>query len=68
VNIIRQKLKDGKSASLMTPSTLKGMVEGLNGYLRAAISDFVSAHLQLKNTLENRVSLSIAVTLRLAED
>jgi PRTRC genetic system protein E len=52
VNVISQKLKDGENAALTTPLTVTGTAEELDQDLPATIVDFVSAHLQLKNTLD----------------
>jgi PRTRC genetic system protein E len=52
VNLIPQKLKDGENSALTTPLTLTGTAEELDRDLPSAIVSFVSAHLQLKNTLE----------------
>src|ERR1700676_691648 len=52
VNVIPQKLKDGENAALTTPLTVTGTAEELDRELPATLVDFVSAHLQLKNTLD----------------
>jgi PRTRC genetic system protein E len=52
VNVIPQKLKDGENAALTTPLTVTGTAEELDRDLPATIVGFVSAHLQLKNTLD----------------
>lgn len=52
VNLIPQKLKDGENSALTTPLTLTGTAEELDRDLPSVIVNFVSAHLQLKNTLE----------------
>jgi PRTRC genetic system protein E len=52
VNVIPQKLKDAENNALTTPLTLTGTAEELDRDLPSAIVSFVSAHLQLKNTLE----------------
>src|SRR6202044_1266285 len=51
VNVVPQKLKDGENNALMTPLTVTGTAEDLDRDLPSAIVDFVSSHLQLKNTL-----------------
>jgi PRTRC genetic system protein E len=51
VNIVPQKLKDGENNALMTPLTVTGTAEDLDRDLPSSIVDFVSSHLQLKNTL-----------------
>jgi PRTRC genetic system protein E len=52
VNVIPQKLKDGENAALTTPLTVTGTAEELDRDLPVTLVDFVSAHLQLKNTLD----------------
>jgi PRTRC genetic system protein E len=52
VNVIPQKLKDGENAALTTPLTVTGTAEELDRDLPGTLVDFVSAHLQLRNTLD----------------
>lgn len=52
VNVIPQKLKDGENAALTTPLTVSGTAQELDRDLPATLVNFVSAHLQLKNTLD----------------
>lgn len=52
INVIPQKLKDGENAALTTPLTITGTADELDRELPATLVDFVSAHLQLKNTLD----------------
>ena len=52
VNVIPQKLKDGENAALTTPLTVTGTADELDIDLPAALVNFVSAHLQLRNTLD----------------
>jgi PRTRC genetic system protein E len=52
VNVIPQKLKDGENAALTTPLSLTGSAEELDRELPSTLVNFVSAHLQLKNTLD----------------
>ncbi len=56
VNVIPQKLKDGENAALTTPVTVTGTAEDLDRDLPATLVNFVSAHLELKNTLERAKS------------
>lgn len=56
VNVIPQKLKDGENAALTTPLTVTGTAEELDRDLPATLVDFVSAHLQLRNTLDRAKS------------
>jgi PRTRC genetic system protein E len=52
VNVIPQKLKDGENAALTTPLTITGTADELDRDLPATLVSFVSAHLQLRNTLD----------------
>ncbi len=56
MNVIPQKLKDGENAALTTPVTVTGTAEELDRDLPATLVNFVSAHLELKNTLERAKS------------
>ncbi len=56
VNVVPQKLKDGENAALTTPLTVTGTAEELDRDLPATLVDFVSAHLQLRNTLDRAKS------------
>ena len=56
VNVIPQKLKDGENAALTTPVTVTGTAEELDRDLPATLVNFVSAHLELKNTLDRAKS------------
>jgi PRTRC genetic system protein E len=52
VNVIPQKLKEGENAALTTPLTVTGKADELDRDLPATLVNFVSAHLQLRNTLD----------------
>jgi PRTRC genetic system protein E len=52
VNVIPQKLKDGENAALTTPLTVTGTADELDRNLPATLINFVSAHLELRNTLD----------------
>lgn len=56
VNVIPQKLKEGENSALTTPLTVSGTAEELDRDLPATLVNFVSAHLQLKNTLDQAKS------------
>jgi PRTRC genetic system protein E len=56
VNVIPQKLKDGENAALTTPVTVTGTAEELDRDLPATLVNFVSAHLELRNTLDRAKS------------
>ena len=52
VNVIPQKLKDGENTALTTPLTVTGTADELDRDLPASLVNFVSAHLELRNTLD----------------
>lgn len=52
VNVIPQKLKDGENAALTTPLMVTGTADELDNELPTTLVNFVSAHLQLRNTLD----------------
>ena len=52
VNVIPKKLKDGENTALTTPLSVTGTAEELDRELPATIVQFVSSHLQLKNSLD----------------
>ena len=52
VNVIPKKLKDGENEALTTPVSISGTAEELDQDLPSTLVSFVSAHLQLKNSLE----------------
>ena len=52
VNVIPQKLKDGENSALTTPLTVTGTANELDRDLPATLVNFVSAHLELRNTLD----------------
>ena len=52
VNVIPQKIEDGENAALTTPLSVTGTADELDRELPSTLVNFVSAHLQLKNTLE----------------
>lgn len=53
VNVIPQKIKDGENSASTTPLSVTGTAEELDQELPSSLVSFVSAHLRLKNTLEN---------------
>jgi PRTRC genetic system protein E len=52
VNVIPQKTKESENAALTTPLSVTGSAEELDRDLPATVVNFVSAHLGLKNALE----------------
>ncbi len=56
VNVIPQKLKDGENTALTTPLTVTGTAEELDRDLPTTLVNFVSAHLELRNSLERAKS------------
>jgi PRTRC genetic system protein E len=68
VNVIPQKLKDGENAALTTPLTVTGTAEELDQDLPATLVNFVSAHLELRNTLDRaRAEMDAAAKTAQAE-
>jgi PRTRC genetic system protein E len=51
VNVMPKKLKDGENAALTTPLSVTGTAEELDRDLPSTPVNFVSSHLQLKNSL-----------------
>ncbi len=52
VNVIPKKLNDGENEALTTPVSITGTAEELDQDLPSTLVSFVSAHLQLNNSLE----------------
>jgi PRTRC genetic system protein E len=52
VNVIPKKLKDDENAALTTPLSVTGTAEELDRDLPPTLVNFVSSHLQLKNSLD----------------
>ena len=52
VNVIPKKLEEGENEALTTPVSITGTAEELDQDLPSTLVSFVSAHLQLKNSLE----------------
>jgi PRTRC genetic system protein E len=68
VNVIPQKLKDGENTALTTPLTVSGTAEELDRDLSATLVNFVSAHLELKNTLDRaKAEMDAAAKIAQAE-
>jgi PRTRC genetic system protein E len=68
VNVIPQKLKDGENAALTTPLTVTGTADELDRDLPATLVNFVSAHLQLRNTLDRaKAEMDAAAKIAQAE-
>jgi PRTRC genetic system protein E len=68
VNVIPQKLKDGENAALTTPLTVTGTADELDNDLPTTLVNFVSAHLQLRNTLDRaKAEMDAAVKTAQAE-
>ena len=53
VNVIPRKLNESENDALTTPLSVSGTAEDLDAELPSALVQFVGAHLELKNTLEN---------------
>jgi PRTRC genetic system protein E len=56
VNVIPKKVTDGESDALTTPVSVTGTVDDLDRELPQTLVNFVSSHLELKNTLERAKS------------
>lgn len=56
VNVIPKKVTDGENDALTTPVSVTGTVEDLDRELPQTLVDFVSSHLELKNTFERAKS------------
>jgi len=68
VNVIPKKLKDGENAALTTPLSVTGTAEELDRDLPSTLVNFVSSHLQLKNSLERaQAEMDAAAKTALAE-
>jgi PRTRC genetic system protein E len=52
VNVIPKKITDGENDALTTPVSVTGTVDDLDTELPQTLLNFVSSHLELKNTLE----------------
>ena len=66
VNVIPQKLRDGENAALTTPLTVTGTADELDNDLPATLVNFVSAHMQLRNTLDRARSIRLLKASRIA--
>ena len=56
VNVIPRKVTDGENDALTTPVSVTGTVDDLDRELPQTLVNFVSSHLELKNTLERAKS------------
>ncbi len=56
VNVIPKKVTDGENDALTTPVSVTGTVDDLDRELSQTLVNFVSSHLELKNTLERAKS------------
>ena len=56
VNVIPKKVTDGENDALTTPVSVTGTVDDLDRELPQTLVNFVSSHLELKNTLERAKS------------
>jgi len=52
VNVIPKKITDGENDALTTPVSVTGTIEDLDKELPQTLLNFVSSHLELKNSLE----------------
>jgi PRTRC genetic system protein E len=68
VNIVPTKLKDGENEALTTPLSVTGTAEELDAELPKTIVDYVGAHLQLRNSLDNAKALMDAAAKTAQEE
>jgi PRTRC genetic system protein E len=52
VNVVPKKIGDSENAALTIPLSVSGTAEDLDGQIGPTLVDFVSGHLELKNTLD----------------
>src|SRR4051812_39297244 len=52
VNVVPKRIGDSENASLTTPVSLSGTADDLDAQLAGILVNFVSSHLELRNTLE----------------
>lgn len=52
VNVIAKKITDGENDALTMPVSVTGTIEDLDNELPQTLLQFVSSHLELKNSLE----------------
>jgi PRTRC genetic system protein E len=67
VNVLPKKLADGENAALTTPMSFTGTAAELDAQLPDAIVNFVTSHLELKNTLD-RAKEEMATAAKVAQD
>ncbi len=68
VNVIPKKLKEGENEALTTPLSITGTAEELDQELPSTLVSFVSAHLQLRNSLEKaKAEMDAATKMAQAE-
>ena len=66
VNVVPKKIGDSENAALTTPVSLSGTAEDLDSQLAGTMVNFVSSHLELKNTLD-RAKADMAAAAKSAQ-
>ena len=52
VNVVPKKIADSENAALTIPVSLSGTADDLDSQLAGTLVNFVSSHLELRNTLD----------------
>jgi PRTRC genetic system protein E len=66
VNVVPKKIGDSENAALTIPVSLSGTAEDLDAQLAGTLVNFVSSHLELKNTLD-RAKADMAAAAKTAQ-
>jgi len=66
VNIVPRKISDSENVALTIPVSLSGTAEDLDSQLAGTLVNFVSSHLELKNTLD-RAKADMAAAAKSAQ-
>ena len=66
VNVVPKRIGDSENAALTTPVSLSGTADDLDAQLAGTLVNFVSSHLELKNTLD-RAKTDMAAAAKSAQ-
>ena len=66
VNVVPKKIGDSENAALTIPVSVSGTAEDLDAQLAGTLVNFVSSHLELKNTLD-RAKADMAAAAKSAQ-
>jgi PRTRC genetic system protein E len=66
VNVVPKKIADSENAALTIPVSLSGTADDLDSHLVGTLVNFVSSHLELRNTL-NRAKADMAAAAKSAQ-